>query len=210
LVVRLKTPEEVCMMATSSGAALIRERRSPLITQATQGNPEALSLLLETARPVIYRWALSRTHDVDDAEDVTQLVLLRLYTRLPTFRGESRLSSWLFRVTANEISGFCRKRARERDHARRWTEAEFGTRVTRPDTDRLDREKAAGAVRDAADSLPPLQQAAFRMVDLDGMRPCEAARELGKTQTTVRSSLCRGRRKIRELVEECRRGLVQD
>jgi RNA polymerase sigma factor (sigma-70 family) len=86
----------------------------------------------------------------------------------------------------------------------------MGSGVAKPDPERVDRQRAAGAVRDAAETLPPLQQAAFQLVDLDGMKPCEAARELGKTQTTLRSSLCRARKKIRELVEECRRELVTD
>jgi RNA polymerase sigma factor (sigma-70 family) len=191
--------------AVPSGLDIIRERRSPLISQAARGNPEALETLLHAARPMVYQWALSRTQDLDDAEDVTQAVLLRLFLRLSAFRGESLLSSWIYRVTTNEISGFFRRRAREQDQARLWSESQAHT--TYPDSypDRIDNQRAAGAVRDAASALPPLQQAAFRLVDLDGLRPCEAARELGKTQTTVRSSLCRARRKIRELVEECRR-----
>lgn len=186
----------------------IREQHSPLVAEASRGNVEALTALLESARPVVYRWAALRTRDLDDAEDVTQMVLLRLFSGLPAFRGESRLSSWLYRVTLNEISGFCRKQAREQTQARRWSKAELHDLTTCCDPDRIDHQRAGGLVRDAASTLPPLQQAAFRLVDLDGLRPCEAARELGKTQSTIRSSLCRARRRIRELVRECRQELV--
>lgn len=198
------------MRSISDSMGIIQERHSPLISAAAEGNPEALSAVLHAARPIVYQWAVSRTRDLDDAEDVTQLVLLRLYTGLPAFRGESRLSSWLFRVTVNEISGFCRRRAREQAQAHRWSEAQAP--IFHQDTipDRIDDRRAVGAVCDAASALPPLQQAAFRLVDLNGLKPCEAARELGKTQTTLRSSLCRARRKIRELVEECRRELITD
>ena len=186
----------------------IREQHSPLVGEASKGNAEALTALLESARPIVYRWAALRTRDLDDAEDVTQLVLLRLFSGLPTFRGESRLSSWLYRVTLNEISGFFRKQAREQAQARMWCQAELHDLTTCCDPDRIDHQRAAGMVRDAASTLPPLQQAAFRLVDLDGLRPCEAARELGKTQSSIRSSLCRARKKIRELVKECRQELV--
>ena len=46
-----------------------------------------------------------------------------------------------------------------------------------------------------------------RAEDLDGLRPCEVTRGLGKSQTTVRSSLCRARRRVRQLLGQIRRAL---
>jgi RNA polymerase sigma factor (sigma-70 family) len=194
----------------SDASSGVRDKHSPLIAEAADGNPEALSALLESARPIVFRWAAVRTQDLDDAEDVTQIVLLRLYSRLPAFRGESRLSSWLYRVTINEISGLCRKRGRERTQALLWSEAEIQNITTNSEPDRVDQQRAVGAVRDAASTLPPLQQAAFGLVDLGGMRPCEAATTLGRTETNIRSSLCRARKKIRKLVRQARRALSED
>ena len=188
----------------------IRERHSLLVNEATEGDPEALSALLESARPMVYRWAAARTQDLDDAEDITQAVLLRLYSSLPVFRGESRLSSWLYRVTINEISGFSRKRTRERTKALLWNESKIQNLTTTSGPDRIDQKRAVGVVREAASTLPSLQLATFRLVDLDGLRPCEAAKALGKTETNIRSSLCRARKKIRKLVRQARRALSED
>lgn len=185
-------------------------RGSPLVAEAVGGDPVAISTLLEMARPVVLRWASTRTRDQDDAEDVTQLVLLRLYSGISSFRGDSCLSSWLYRVTVNEASGFSRKRTRDQTQARMWKELGIQDLTLRQDTDCIDRERLALAVKEAASGLPHLQKATFQLVDLDGYRPCEAAMELGRTQTTIRSCLCRARKKIRELVKECRRELAKD
>lgn len=198
------------MKQTPSVQISIRTRHSPVIDDAVRGDPEALSAVLAVARPMVYRWVLARTKDVDDAEDVTQMVLLRVHSRLSVFRGDSLLSSWLYRVTINELSGFFRKEAREQVHSRRWGETQVGEVSPPPTVDAIANARAAGMVRDVAENLPPLQQAAFQLVDVDGLRPCEAARELGKTQTTIRSSLCRARRRIRALVEECQNELARD
>ena len=197
------------MTAFTDAHGVIRERQSPLIVDAAEGNSEALSVLLESARLVVHEWATLRTQDPDDAEDVTQKVLLKLFTRLPVFRGESRLSSWLYRVTLNEVSGLFRKRAQEKAKARNWMETSDFPHTSDPDTDRIDRERTVGAIRNVACGLPPLQMAAFRLIDLGGMRPCEAARELGKSQANIRSSLCRARKKIRELVRLAQRDLKE-
>lgn len=188
----------------------LQERRSPLIANAVGGDPEALSSLLEIARPVVLQWASTRTRDPDDAEDVTQLVLLRLYSKLSTFRGDSSLSSWLYRVTVNEASGFGRRKSRHQAQADRWKEAGGQDRATEMESDRIDNRRMADVVLEAASDLPYLQQTGFQLIDVGGYRPCEAARELGRTQTTIRSTLCRARKKIRELVEECHKDLARE
>ena len=60
-----------------------------------EGPESALPLLLEKVRPSVFRWVAGKTSDSDDAEDITQLVMLRVMTHLRTFRGECRFSSWL-------------------------------------------------------------------------------------------------------------------
>jgi RNA polymerase sigma-70 factor (ECF subfamily) len=182
----------------------LEERYSPTVAGAAEGDPDALSHLLESARPVVYRWAAARVKNHDDAEDVTQLVLLRLYANLTSFRGESRLSSWLYRVTVNEAAGYHRRESRYRDVIFMWTESESLSFGEKPKPDRIDDQRTVTAVREAASKLPPHQKSAFSLVDLHGLRPCEAARRLGKTQSAIRSNLCRARQKIRDLVAECR------
>lgn len=198
------------MSLTSDRPVSIRVRTSPVISAAVRGDPEALSDVLSAARPQVYRWTLAKTGDVDDAEDVTQMVLLRLYSRLSAFKGESLLSSWLYRITANELSGFFRKRAREQEYSRRWWESRGREPAPPIALETIAHRQSASVVKEMARDLPPLQQATFQLVDVDGLRPCEAAKELGRTQTTIRSTLCRARKKVRELVEQCRAELVQD
>jgi RNA polymerase sigma-70 factor (ECF subfamily) len=180
-----------------------------LIDEASAGGAEALAFLLEHVRPAIYQWATARTRDRDDAEDVTQLVLVRLWTGLPNFRRESRLAGWIYRITMNEAFGH-RRRHRIRELKDREWAAEVVETLMPSDSGTYDGEALEPVVRDMACALPPLQQAAFRLVDLDGMRPCEAAKALGRTETNTRSSLCRARKKIRNLVRQARRALVED
>jgi len=189
--------------ASDPGTGVLEDRCSPLVAHAAEGDPAALSHLLKSARPVVYRWAATRTGNHDDAEDVTQLVLLRLYSHVSAFRGESRLSSWLYRVTINEVAGYQRRESRHRSVVFMWADRGPSEGVARPRPERIDHQRQASAVREAASSLPPLQRAAFALVDLKGLRPCEAARKLGQTQTAIRSNLCRARKKIRELVRQC-------
>ncbi len=191
-------------------AVLLSEKRSPLVMEAAGGNAEALTTLLETARPLIYRWALQKTSDPDVAEDVAQVVLLRVCKGISSFRSESKLSSWLYRITTNEVLALGRRESRLRHFLGIRMAGEELAETVPPEADRMDSDVACGVIRDVACALPPLQLSAFRLVDLHGLRPCEAARALGKTDTNIRSSLCRARKKIRELVRQARRALSED
>jgi RNA polymerase sigma-70 factor (ECF subfamily) len=191
-------------------ANLLGQRRSPLIRKASHGEPAALSLLLEEARPLVFAWAVQRVDDPDDAEDVTQRVLLRLWKGISAFRGESRLSSWLFRITANESSALHRDERRRSRFLGVQSPGVGAERSNLSELERIHLLQACGKVRSVACALPPLQLAAFRLVDLDGLTPCEAAKALGRSQANIRSSLCRARQRIRELVEDAGGGPPQD
>lgn len=196
--------------ASSACSNPLRDTKSPLVRDAVAGDSEAVGILLERARPFVYGWALQRTRDPDEAEDISQTVLLRAYSGLSSFGGRATLSSWLYRITLNEISAFCRKEARLGRclrNAHFWTEA-----WTEPpkELEKIDTALACDVVRTVASALPPLQIAAFRLVDLEGYRPCEVSKELGRSQTNIRSSLCRARKKVRELVRRARKELAED
>lgn len=178
------------------------DQRSEVVTRAVQGDSEAISALIHLARPMVLRWAMSRTGCEDEAEDVTQKVLLRVYCHLPSFRREASFSSWLFRITVNEASGHWRQELKRRAKTAKWWSAPGSSPSTPAALDRLAAERASDRVHDLACVLPPLQSDVFRLVDLCGMHPCEAARHLHRTQTNVRSSLCRARKKLRALLEQ--------
>lgn len=160
---------------------------------------------------MVFDWALAKAGDSDEAEDITQRVLLRVLTYLSSYRGESSLSAWLYRITANEVASHYRRERRDRI---RMGDLEASSSEPRMSEDRLpcriDGERLRMAVEDAVRELPPLQQLAITMVDLDGFKPCEAAHTLAKSQETVRSSLCRARKKVRDLVSKSRTQLVME
>lgn len=74
-----------------------------LVGAARAGNREALEALLRRHQSWVYNLALRMLWSPQDAEDVTQEVLLRAITKLSTFRGRSSFRTWLYRIAANHI-----------------------------------------------------------------------------------------------------------
>ena len=95
-----------------SETALGDEEAHALVRRAQAGDEAAFERLVRGFYDRIYRWALVRTSDPDDAEDVTQQVLVNLHRGLLTFDGRAQFSTWLYRVVTNASSGFLRGRLR--------------------------------------------------------------------------------------------------
>jgi RNA polymerase sigma-70 factor (ECF subfamily) len=178
-------------IAGGAGGGEEGEELARLIQEAGGGSAEAHGALAERFRGQVTVWAERVVKDPDDAEDVAQGVLSSLVRRLRTFRGESRFTTWLFRVTRN--AALDRRRTQERRADLRLAEVEppsvGGEEVAEGEL--------AALVRSYDTELTPREREVFRSVDLEGIEPGKVAQRLGIAPSTVRVLLARARARIR-------------
>ena len=184
----------------------LNEIVQPLIPQIQAGDRGALEKLIRTCQQQVYRWALSKTADSDDADDVTQEVLVRLERTLPSYRGEARFTTWLYRLTGNVAIDLQRGRSRrmrlgEKEAVRQQSEA-AAKAVTAKDRplDAIHASNVARLVRAYFEKLPQQQREIFDLVDLQGCTPAEVSRMLDMNGATVRAHLFKARRTIRRRI----------
>lgn len=154
------------------------------------------------ARSTVLQWAHAATGDRDEAEDVSQLVLLQLQQSIGGLTVRARFRSWLFKVTRNVVLD---RRRRERRRQLLLDAAEYerdvGQRVTEGEPQPPPLEPM---VRAFLDALTPRQQLIFELVDLQGMSAVDAAARLGIAASTARVLLMQARRTMRlKMLEQC-------
>jgi RNA polymerase sigma factor (sigma-70 family) len=86
-----------------------------LAAAAANGDHDALSEVVAAVRDGVYRLALRMFWDPPDAEDATQEALIRIITRIGSYRGEAAFSTWSYRVAANHMINWRQSRT-EREH----------------------------------------------------------------------------------------------
>jgi RNA polymerase sigma-70 factor (ECF subfamily) len=166
--------------------------------RARSGDERAFGELAEAVRGQVQRWALARTGDADDAEDVAQTVVIRLHRHLGGFEGRSRFSTWLYRLTSSAALDWVRSRGRrERAHA---GSADFAQPANASDErlDALHNRRQAELATTFLRDLPARQREVFDLVDLQGYTPAEAGEMLEIEGVTARAHLFRARRTLRE------------
>ncbi|HAI20494.1 MAG TPA: RNA polymerase subunit sigma [Clostridiales bacterium UBA8153] len=83
-----------------------------LVQEARRGSADALEALLRTYQKPIYNYAYRMTGNQQDAQDLTQETLVRVYTSISGFQGKARFSSWVYRIASNLCVDRLRRRRR--------------------------------------------------------------------------------------------------
>jgi RNA polymerase sigma-70 factor (ECF subfamily) len=167
-----------------------------LARAARDGDAVAFRELVRATHRLVYRWALVQVGDPDDADDVTQTVLIHLHASLGRWEGRGSFAAWLYRITANESSTWRRALARRRDRSAtlRLHGGELdGSAVTGP----REVEHVEQLVLKHFRGLPARQRQVFDLVDLQGYEPSEVAEMLALNPNTVRANLFKARRSLR-------------
>ncbi|MCI0435490.1 MAG: sigma-70 family RNA polymerase sigma factor [Gemmatimonadetes bacterium] len=178
-----------------------------LARRARGGDGRALNSLLDRIRPLVRRWASAQLGRTDAVEDVTQAALVAVYRGLPAFRFESRLETWLYRVTRHAVLDWSRRQARGERIRERAREVIPSVQEAGSDPDG---ERLGEALRAVLDGLPARQREVFDLIELQGRSPAEAADLMGIAEPTARVHLMRARRAIRSRILDRHRALVED
>jgi RNA polymerase sigma-70 factor (ECF subfamily) len=180
-----------------------------LIERFKQGDMNAFDQLVYRYETKIYQYAYRLTQSNEDAADVVSETFVRMYTSLKNFRGDSQLSTWLYRVVSNVYFDF-RKRERSHDHLPLEFPSDDGTTEMErqiedpnaPDLDehvlQLERQRI---LMGAISRLPEYQRAMVVLFHVEDRSYEEIAQILNLPLGTVKSRLNRARIALKELLE---------
>jgi RNA polymerase sigma-70 factor (ECF subfamily) len=88
-------------------------RSDEVLEKAKAGDAGAFEALYSAYKRQVYILCFMKTNDIQDAEDLTQEVFLRVYRKVSGFRGDAAFATWLYRITLNTIMMHLRKRRAE-------------------------------------------------------------------------------------------------
>jgi RNA polymerase sigma-70 factor (ECF subfamily) len=181
-----------------------------LARRAGAGNVRAFADLAARVRRRIRSWAHTVTLDQDDAEDIAQLVLLRLHARVAQYEGRSRFTTWLYRVTRR--LALDRRRLERRRSALLLNADVSMLALEHTDAEgRPDRlPDLAALVRAYLKELPARQREILELSDIQGLDSTQVGARLGIGGSTVRVYLMRARRAIRLRILEQHPRLLEE
>ena len=172
-----------------------------LIRRFQQGDRAAFTEIFRRYRADVARLVFRMVGHAPDGEDLIQEVFLQVHRSLGEFRGQSRFSTWLHRVTVNVVL-MARRAARSRPAlaADPPDEGRADERLL-PDEDVVRTQRIA-AFRRVLDRLPEKKRTVYILHELEGLPPAEIAEIVGAPVLTVRTRLFYARRELEEMMRD--------
>lgn len=184
------------------------EAEADFIQRLRSGDPEAFDNLITRYSADIYAVLFRMTENAEEAADLTQETFLSALKAIKTFRGESELKTWLFRIAVNHSRNRFRWWKRRKKDATVSLDAPIGDSASTvsefiPGTDAsaeetVLRHEREAAIRKALLELPEIYREAIVLCDIEGLSYEEIASALEINIGTVKSRIARGRDELRK------------
>lgn len=183
--------------------------QNKLVERLKKGNESAFSELLDEFQQKVFHTCLSFVPNKEDAEDVAQEVFLEVYRSVHKFKGNSKLSTWIYKITTNKCLEFIRKKSAKKRFAFMQSitgnevpldKTNFFTEFNHPGILLENKEKTETIYR-AINSLPDSQRVVFTLAKLDGKSYQEIVEITGKSLSSVESIMFRAKKGLQKKVE---------
>lgn len=187
---------------------MTREEEDILIAQVQNGNSASFEKLVLENQTKVYNLALRMVGSEQDAYDMSQEAFIKAYNSIALFRGDSRFSVWLYRLTTNVCLDFLRSEGRRAHGSLTYLSEEDDEKELEIPDDRFSPETLAEkkelreAVNKGLMSLPKDYRAILLLREIDGLSYEEIAEALSLEEGTVKSRIFRARKRLCAILTE--------
>ena len=169
------------------------------IQKTLSGNPEAFRTVVEAYQKRLYQFCLVRLGDPEAASDATQEIFIRAYKSLGTFKIGRNFRAWIFSIAVHHLYSGWKQKKRDKEKLQRSYYPEE-TGATNPEENLLSSENAR-ELQGALAKLKEEQATALYLHYFEGLSVADIAAALNLGEENVKTRLFRGRKKLRELLE---------
>lgn len=172
-----------------------------IIEKVLGGDANAFEELVLRYEKTVYNLALRMVGDRDDAFDMTQEAFIKAYGSLSSFRGDSKFSVWIYRITTNVCLDFLRSKSRKQQVSLTVSDDDEDAQLDIPDLkadpeQQLIKKISMQSVEEGLKTLPDKQRQILVMRELGGMSYAEIGKALSIEEGTVKSRIFRARKRL--------------
>ena len=177
-----------------------------LIAALKSGNQKVFSQIIDDYQQKVFGTCISFIPNKEDAEDVAQEVFLEVFKSIAKFKGDSKLSTWIFKIATNKCLEFIRKKNAKKRFAFMQTilgnevpldKTSYFTEFNHPGVLLENKEKSV-TIYKAINTLPEAQRVVFTLAKIDDKSYQEIVEITGKSLSSVESLMFRAKKSLQE------------
>ena len=177
-----------------------------LIRKLQEGDQMEFTTLMDLYQNMVYNTALGIVQNEEDADDITQEVFEQVYISIGSFKGESKLSTWLYKITISKSLDHIKKKKRKKrfgvvqslfggSDVEKYSPVEFNHPGVQ-----LEQKERAGELFAALNQLPDKQKIAFILHKVEGQSYQEVAEIMNKSLYAVEALMSRAKANLKTLL----------
>lgn len=178
---------------------------APLVARAQAGDEDAFGEVVKAHYPKVYAVIYRMVQNADDAKELTQIAWVKAWQRLASFEGNSKFSTWMFRLAVNTATDFIRSRARKKEavYLDEITDSDEAANASLRVTDsggeeEMHRDEIRTAFHAALEELTPEHRQTLMLREVDGLSYKEIAETMQCRMGTVMSRIFYARKQIQK------------
>ncbi|MES2773366.1 MAG: RNA polymerase sigma factor [Bacteroidota bacterium] len=179
-----------------------------LILAVQQKEEPAFARLVADYQPMVYNTVLGLVQHDQDAEDIAQEVFIQVYQSISSFKGESKLSTWIYRICITKSLDWIKHRQRKKRFG--FIQSIFGsseeTTLQLPDFHhpgvQLANKERAAVLFKAINLLPENQRIAFVLQKMEGLGQMDIAAIMNQSEGAIESLLQRAKQNLRKSLHD--------
>jgi RNA polymerase sigma-70 factor (ECF subfamily) len=182
-----------------------------IIEQLKQGNEKAFKKLVETNQKLVVNTCFGMVHNREDAEDIAQDVFIEVYRNIQKFKGDSKLSTWLYRIAVNRSLNHIRDNKKNKwfhsfedevaAKSKQLQQLE-SSKSDNPEFD-LENKQRTLILHEAINSLPENQKVAFTLSKYEDLSYQEISDVMDLSVSSVESLLFRAKKGLQKKLFKC-------
>ena len=178
-----------------------------LISLLKKKDREAFKIIVESWQDLVYNTAIGLLQNAEDAEDIAQEVFMQVFESITSFKGESKLSTWIYRITVSKCLDHIRKKKRKKRFA--FVQSLYGKNdgmmIEPPDFFhpgiKAENKENAAILFHAIEQLPENQKTAFILNKMENLSYREISDIMKLTEAAVDALLQRAKNNLKKTLK---------
>lgn len=186
-------------MSSYENMAIIEDQH--YINLILNGNPNAFATLVDRYKDMVYTLALKMVTNREEAEEIAQDTFIKIYNSLSKFKGESKFSTWVYKITYNTCLDALKKRKKEKTVSYIEDFNEHQTKAIESVLESIDENEKNKAIQKCLEELPGDDGFLLTLYYFDGQSIEEISKAMKVTTDNVKVKLFRTRKKLATILK---------
>lgn len=172
------------------------------ITLVLNGNPNAFATLVDRYKNMVFTLALKMVSNREEAEEIAQDTFIKVYSSLNKFKGESKFSTWVYKITYNTCLDYLKKNKKEKKVTYIEDFSEHQTKEIESAFDAIDEKERNQVIQECLEKLPSDEAFLLTLYYFDGQSVDEISKVMNNSVGNIKVKLFRTRKKLASILKE--------